>query len=164
MKTPAWKDVCGTPNGVISGFHLTRGLKSLRSTADPRAFPALQLGTNCADASCSCSICPQAKTAISKCMLRSLPELRWQYQRRKRAAPGHSPSAAGYCCSYSGSEPPSDLVPDRCMLQRMPGYVVRSFPQTIAVKPPLLKCDPCAFLWCTYGLGAQRHPGLQHPR
>ena len=22
VKTPAWKDVCGTPNGVISGFHL----------------------------------------------------------------------------------------------------------------------------------------------
>ena len=75
--------------------------------------------------------------------------------------------AAGYCCPYRGSWPPSDLVPDRCMLQRVPGCVVRSFPQTLAVKPPLLKCDPCAFLCpdgCTYGLGAQGHPGLQHPR
>ena len=76
-------------------------------------------------------------------------------------------TATGYCCPYSGSWPPSDLVPDRCMLQRVPGCVVRSFPQTITVKPPLLECDPCAFLCpdgCTYGIGAQGHPGLQHPR
>ena len=51
--------------------------------------------------------------------------------------------AAGYCCPYSGSWPPSDLVPDRCMLQRVPGCVVRSFPQTIAVKPPLLAWSLC---------------------
>ena len=80
---------------------LTRGPKSPRSTADANVslsyspFPALQLGTNCADASCSCSICPQAKTAISKRMLRSLPEPSWRYQRHKRAAPGRSPSRQG---------------------------------------------------------------------
>ena len=35
--------------------------------------------------------------------------------------------ATGYCCPYRGSWPPSDLLPNRCMLLRTRGSVLMSF-------------------------------------
>ena len=152
---------------------LTRGPKSVRSTAWRQCKSLLSSLSSIAawhpmswcilfvqhmSLSENCHI--QAHVAFTARAQSAVPEAQESSTRSQSFA-------TGYCCPYSGSWPPSDLVTDRCMLQRVPGCVVRSFPQTIAVKPPLLKCDPCAFLCpdgCTYGLGAQGHPGLQHPR
>jgi len=99
-------------------------------------------------------------------MLPLLPEHSLRYQRFKRAAPGRSQFATGYCCTCRGSWPPSDLLPNRCMLQRMPGCVLMSFHRPLPY-PSLLQCGPYANLCaagCTYGFGANWHPRLQHPQ
>ena len=130
----------------------------------PAAVSKSQKGCTRSHASCSCIICPQAETAISKRMLPLLPEHSLRYQRFKRAAPGRSLFATGYCCPCRGSWPPSDLLPNRCMLQRMLGCVLMSFHRPLPY-PSLLQCDPYANLCaagCTYGFGANGHPGLQH--
>ena len=112
-------------------------------------------------------IVPKRKLPYPSACCLLLPEHSLRYQRFQESSTRSQSVRDRVLFALSrGSWPPSDLLPNRCMLQRMPGCVLMSFHRPLPY-PSLLQCGPYANLCaagCTYGFGANWHPRLQHPQ